>query len=56
MYGCGIVLTIQRPFASAVERLRSAGLRPTRQRLAICRRLFEAGDRHVTAETLHDET
>jgi Fur family transcriptional regulator, iron response regulator len=45
----------QRPFASAIERLRAAGLRPTRQRLAILRRLFEGGDRHVTAETLHEE-
>jgi Fur family transcriptional regulator, iron response regulator len=47
--------TPHRPFASALERLRSVGLRPTRQRLAICRRLFEAGDRHLTAETLHGE-
>jgi len=45
-----------RPFASAIERLRAAGLRPTRQRLSLCRRLFEGGQvRHVTAETLHSE-
>ena len=44
-----------RPYAAAIERLRSVELRPTRQRLAICRRLFEGGDRHVTAETLHGE-
>jgi Fur family iron response transcriptional regulator len=44
-----------RPFAFAVERLRAVGLRPTKQRMALCRRLFEAGDRHVTAETLHGE-
>jgi Fur family iron response transcriptional regulator len=37
------------------ERLRSAGLRPTRQRLALGQLLFGAGDRHVTAETLHAE-
>jgi Fur family iron response transcriptional regulator len=36
-------------------RLRSAGLRPTRQRQALARLLFEGGDRHVTAEQLHGE-
>src|SRR5690606_21024043 len=35
--------------------LRAAGLRPTRQRLALARLLFERGDRHVTAEQLHGE-
>jgi Fur family transcriptional regulator, iron response regulator len=44
-----------RPFAHAIERLRSAGLRPTRQRLALVRLLFEEGDRHVSAENLHAE-
>ena len=44
-----------RPFANALELLRAAGLRPTRQRLALVRLLFEKGDRHVTAEQLHDE-
>ena len=37
------------------ERLRAAGLRPTRQRLALAGLLFEGGDRHVTAEHLHGE-
>jgi len=44
-----------RTFTSALDRLRSAGLRPTRQRLALARLLFEHGNRHVTAETLHNE-
>jgi Fur family transcriptional regulator, iron response regulator len=44
-----------RPFATALEMLRAANLRPTRQRLALARLLFEKGDRHVTAEQLHDE-
>jgi len=35
--------------------LRSAGLRPTRQRVALAHLLFSEGDRHVTAETLHEE-
>jgi len=37
------------------SRLRKAGLRPTRQRLALGRLLFAHGDRHVTAEALHQE-
>lgn len=44
-----------RPFASALDRLRSVGLRPTRQRLALAKLLFESGHRHVTAEELHKE-
>jgi Fur family transcriptional regulator, iron response regulator len=35
--------------------LRKAGLRPTRQRLALGALLFEGEDRHVTAELLHAE-
>lgn len=37
------------------SRLRKAGLRPTRQRLALGGLLFSQGDRHVTAEALHSE-
>jgi Fur family iron response transcriptional regulator len=44
-----------RPFAPAIDRLKSAGLRPTRQRLALARLLYDRGDRHVTAEQLHQE-
>lgn len=44
-----------RPFAQALERLRAAGLRPTRQRLALAKVLFEKGDRHISAEALHGE-
>ena len=43
------------PSSSARERLHAVGLRPTRQRLALARLLFESGDRHVTAEQLHGE-
>ncbi len=39
----------------SLERLRVAGLRPTRQRLALANLLFEGKDRHVTAEHLHAE-
>jgi Fur family iron response transcriptional regulator len=44
-----------RPYSAALERLRSAALRPTRQRMALTRLLFEGDDRHVTAEALHKE-
>ena len=43
-------------FASGVAtQLKAVGLRPTRQRLALARLLFERGPRHVTAEQLHGE-
>jgi Fur family transcriptional regulator, iron response regulator len=35
--------------------LRQAGLRPTRQRMALAKLLYGNGDRHVTAEILHEE-
>ena len=35
--------------------LKAAGLRPTRQRIALARLLFAKGDRHVSAEQLHAE-
>ncbi|WP_137388328.1 iron response transcriptional regulator IrrA [Rhodoligotrophos defluvii] len=41
--------------ATVVAKLRHAGLRPTRQRVSLARLLFSVGDRHVTAEELHDE-
>ncbi|HXG78382.1 MAG TPA: Fur family transcriptional regulator [Methyloceanibacter sp.] len=41
--------------AEAAKLLRKAGLRPTRQRAALAYLLFAEGDRHVTAETLHEE-
>src|SRR5260370_25005441 len=49
------VMTASRPFTNALELLRAAHLRPTRQRLTLARLLFEQGDRHVTAEQLHGE-
>ena len=35
--------------------LREAGLRPTRQRIALAEILFSSGNRHVSAEQLHEE-
>lgn len=37
------------------DKLRKAGLRPTRQRVALAALLFGRGDRHMTAEGLHAE-
>ncbi|HVH81321.1 MAG TPA: Fur family transcriptional regulator [Stellaceae bacterium] len=43
------------PTRTLLSRLRTAGLRPTRQRLALGALLFGGCDRHVTAEQLHGE-
>ncbi len=40
---------------SISDQLRQAGLRPTRQRLALGTLLLGQGDRHVSAELLHAE-
>lgn len=50
-----MAMTSPRPFKRALDRLSHAGLRPTRQRLALARLLFDGPDRHVTAEQLHGE-
>lgn len=44
-----------RPYSHILERLRGASLRPTRQRLALAKILFENGHRHISAEQLHTE-
>ena len=44
-----------RPYTQVLDQLRGAGLRPTRQRMALAKLLFESGPRHVTAEALHAE-
>ena len=46
-------LPSQRPCVTAV--LRMAGLRPTRQRIALAELLFAGEHRHVSAEELHGE-
>jgi len=48
------IMTV-RPYSQALDRLRAVGLRPTRQRLALARLLFDGGDRHISAEQLHSE-
>ena len=48
-------MTKARPYSDLIERLKDAGLRPTRQRLALAKLLFESGNRHLTAEQLFVE-
>ena len=43
----------ERPFTHVIKLLHNAGLRPTRQRMALARLLFDEDNRHVTAEDLH---
>ncbi|NJL08181.1 MAG: transcriptional repressor [Methylacidiphilales bacterium] len=43
------------PFHDVRQMLKEAGLRPTRQRLALGWLLFSKGDRHISAEILHEE-
>lgn len=45
----------ERPYSALIERLKAAGLRPTRQRLALARLLRDGGNRHLSAEQLHQE-
>ena len=48
-------MTTGRPYSRPLDQLRSVGLRPTRQRLALAKLLFNGNNRHVTAEMLHTE-
>ena len=43
------------PGLNVREMLRQAGLRPTRQRISLAQLLFGRGNRHVSAEGLHEE-
>ena len=48
-------MSTNRPYTAVLEKLKAAGLRPTKQRLALARLLLDGTDRHVTAEELHRE-
>ena len=48
-------MSTKRPYSALIDRLKASDLRPTRQRLALAKLLFEQGNRHVTAEQLHAE-
>jgi len=51
----GRTVQTMRAYSRVLERLKAAGLRPTRQRLALAKLLLESGPRHVTAEELFHE-
>ncbi|MCB9928899.1 MAG: transcriptional repressor [Alphaproteobacteria bacterium] len=42
-------------YSEVIDRLRQAGLRPTRQRIGLGKLLFAGEHRHVTADQLHIE-
>jgi Fur family iron response transcriptional regulator len=46
---------LEKDLEKRAEQLRAAGLRPTRQRMALAELLFGKGDRHFTAEMVHAE-
>ena len=48
-------MTTKRPYRDLIARLKDAGLRPTRQRLALAKLLFGPHDKHLSAEQLHAE-
>lgn len=50
-----VFMNRERPYRQALENIQNAGLRPTRQRMALAKLLFDGNDRHVTAEILHRE-
>lgn len=43
------------PFTKAQNRLKAAGLKCTKQRVALGHLLWEGPDRHLTAESFHEE-
>lgn len=48
-------MTNQKRYAPIIGKLRDAGLRPTRQRIALAELMFGDEDRHISAEMLHTE-
>ncbi len=48
-------MTDQKRYAPIINKLRGAGLRPTRQRIALAELMFRGEDRHISAEILHNE-
>lgn len=48
-------VTNERPYGGIIAKLKTAGLRPTRQRIALAKLLFEPKEQHITAEDLHKE-
>lgn len=53
--GRGRLATAPADAAIIADRLRSHGLRPTRQRIDLAHVLYSKGDRHVSAEAVYEE-
>ena len=49
-------MTTNRMFSKAIEKLRVAGLRVTKQRIAVANIIFENKNQHFTAESLYKES
>jgi Fur family iron response transcriptional regulator len=47
--------SLRQTSAKLEAKLRAAALRPTRQRISLAGLLFGSGDRHISAEALHEE-
>lgn len=54
-FGVQIQADCPKATRDAERRLRRVGLRPTRQRVSLASLIFQNGDRHLTAEDLHQE-
>lgn len=50
-----IEMATHKSAADVTDMLRHAGLRPTRQRVSLAELLYCKGDRHISAELLHEE-
>jgi Fur family iron response transcriptional regulator len=48
-------MNIEKPFENIIEHIINAGIRPTRQRIALAKLLFRGDYRHVTADGLYKE-
>lgn len=48
-------MATEKRYTPIISKLRDAGLRPTRQRIALAQMMFRGNDRHVSAELLHKE-
>ncbi len=48
-------MSAEKRYGQVIKRLRAAGLRPTKQRIALASMMFTGEDRHFSAEQLHGE-
>ncbi len=50
-----LLMATEHAAKDVTDMLRTAGLRPTRQRVSLAELLYGKGDRHISAELLHEE-